>query len=103
MQVSLNEKDLEVIWLNMRLADEKQNTSRVSMNRDISRATLHKDPSRGSFYDYNVKNNDAKVETLKKDKEKLEKRIKELEIDKIRVSFYYITKLQIFISKLIRI
>lgn len=93
MQVSLNEKDLEVIWLNMRLADEKQNTSRASMNRDLSRATLHRDPSRGSFYDYNTKNNDAKVENLKKDKDKLEKRIKELEIDKIRVSQFILNSL----------
>lgn len=87
----------------MRLADEKQNTSRASMNRDLSRATLHKDPSRGSFYDYNTKNNDVKVETLKKDKEKLEKRIKELEIDKIRVNELQNPNYILFFSKLISI
>jgi hypothetical protein len=75
-----------MIWLNMRLADEKQNTSRATMHREQSRATLNRDPSKGSFYDYSGKNSDAKVESLKKDKGKLEKRIKELEIDKIRVS-----------------
>lgn len=85
LQVSLTEKDAEIIWLNMKLGDEKRSASRATLQRDVSRGTLHRDQSRNSFIGYESSRLESQIETLTKDKEKLEKRIKELELSKIKL------------------
>lgn len=87
LQVSLTEKDAEIIWLNMKLGDEKRSASRTTLQRDISTRTLHKDASRNSFmgYESSKYNLEQQIEALTKEKDKLEKRVKELELSKIKL------------------
>lgn len=85
--MSLTEKDAEIVWLNMKLQDEKRSTSRATLNRDYSRGTLHRDHSRNSFLGFDGKLQDAQIENLNKERDKLEKRVKEVELEKIKVIF----------------
>jgi hypothetical protein len=71
--------------LYIQLGDERRSNSRVSLNRDFSRKTLNRDGSRASFLNMDTRHTDSHAENLNKEKEKLEKRIKELELSKIKV------------------
>lgn len=84
LQVSITEKDAEIIWLNMKLGDERS-ASRATLNRDLSKNTLHRDASRNSFMGLDHSKYESQIENLSKDKEKLEKRVKELELTKIKL------------------
>lgn len=84
--MSLTEKDAEIIWLNMKLGDEKQLASRATLHRDVSRGTLNRDTSRTSFFGHDKTQQDGQIDTLTKEKEKLEKKVKELELSKIKVN-----------------
>ena len=91
LQVSLTEKDAEIIWLNMKLGDEKRSASRTTMQREMSRGTLQKDNSRNSFIE--LSNNrsiyESQIEMLTKDRESLVKKVKELELAKIKLETDY--------------
>lgn len=84
LQMTLTEKDAEIIWLQMKLGDEKHHASRVTLHRDVSRPSLNQDASHGSLLE-NTPNGYSKYDDMKKDKDKLEKRVKELELAKIKL------------------
>ena len=69
----------------MNLADQKRSNSRATLHRDLSKHTLNRDASRTSFLNMETRHGDSQVESLTKEKEKLEKKVKELEISKIKV------------------
>ena len=81
--MTLTEKDAEIIWLNMKLGDEKHQASRASLQRDASRPILYKDMSNSSLIDNNK--SDSKIDQLKRDRDRLEMRVKELELEKIKL------------------
>lgn len=87
LQVSLTEKDAEIVWLNMKLQDEKRSASRATLHRDFSRGTLNRDQSRSSILGFDSKLQETQIDNLSREKDKLEKRVKELELEKIKVRF----------------
>lgn len=91
LQVSLTEKDAEIIWLNMKLGDEKRSASRTTIQRDFSRGTLNKDNSRNSFNDISNSRSiyESQIDLLTKDRESLVKKVKELELEKIKLETEY--------------
>lgn len=85
LAVTLTEKEAEVVWLNMKLQDEKLSASRTTLNRDHSRGTLHRDNSRSSVIGFDNKLQETQIENLTKEKDKLDKRVKQLELEKIQI------------------
>lgn len=105
LSVSLNEKEAEIIELNMKLADEKRSAftlqrdlSRGNLQRDTSKSNLQRDQSRNSVLGYESSKHqlESQVEAMTKDRDKLEKRIRELELEKIKVFLLNFSNLNYF-------